>query len=172
MEKFIPDMYAQSVYTIDYKKLKKRNIKCLCFDLDNTISPYTEDVPSSEIKELFHMLSNDFKIIIISNATKKRLQPYKEILNVDTAYFSLKPLKRKYKKIINLYEYKPAEIACIGDQLVTDVLGANRCGCVSILVNRMSPKEPFLTRMNRKMENKIIKKLNKKGLLEKGAYYE
>lgn len=173
MEKFIPDMYAQNIYTINYKKLKRKNIKCLCFDMDNTLVPYTEDAPSQEVKELFHMLSNDFKVCIISNATKKRLTPFKEELNVDTAYLSFKPLKRKYKKIINLYEYKPEEIACIGDQLVTDILGANRVGCVSILVNAMCPtKEPFTTRVNRMIERKIIKKLNKKGLLEKGAYYE
>ena len=36
----IPDIYDQSIYTINYKKLKKNGIKCLLFDLDNTIAPY------------------------------------------------------------------------------------------------------------------------------------
>lgn len=172
MDKFIPDMYQKSIYDIDYKKLKKRGIKCLLFDLDNTLVPYSEDVPSSDVKELFHLLESSFKVVIISNSNKKRLTPFKEILNVDTAYSSRKPAKKKYLKIMNLYKYKPEEIACIGDQLLTDIFGANRNNFVSILVNSISSKEPFYTRFNRFWERFILKRLAKKGILEKGKYYE
>ncbi len=40
MEKYIPDVYQKSIYTIDYSKLKEKGIKCLLFDLDNTLAPY------------------------------------------------------------------------------------------------------------------------------------
>lgn len=172
MEKFIPDIYAQSIYKIDYKKLKKRKIKCLLFDLDNTLVPYTESVPSSDVKELFNYLENDFKVIIFSNSNKKRLRPFKDILNVDVAYSSRKPFKKKYLKIMRLYDFKPEEIACIGDQLMTDIQGANKRGCLSILVNPIGTKEPIWTRFNRFFERIILKKLAKKGILEKGVYYE
>ena len=99
MDKFIPDIYQKSIYTIDYKKLKKNGIKCLLFDLDNTIAPYKTLEPDTKVKELFANLSNDFKIIIISNSNKNRLRPFKEKLNVDTAYSSKKPFKFKYKKM-------------------------------------------------------------------------
>ena len=66
MDMFIPDMYAQSIYTINYKKLKKNGIKCLLFDLDNTIASYKTKNPDTNIKELFAKLGRDFKIIIIS----------------------------------------------------------------------------------------------------------
>lgn len=172
MEKFIPDMYQKSVYDIDYKKLKKRGIKCLLFDLDNTLVSYKEDVPTRDVKELFHALEKDFKVIILSNSTKKRLTPFKEILNVDTAYSSKKPLKKKYLKIMQIYDFKENEIACIGDQLMTDIFGANRIGALSIFVNSIGSSEPPWTKFNRIWERKIIKKLNKKGILEKGKYYE
>lgn len=172
MDKFIPDMYYKSVYDINYGKLKQRKIKCLLFDLDNTIAPYTEDVPSQDIKELFHMLSCDFKVIIFSNRNKNRLRPFKEILNVDTAYSSKKPFKKKYKKIMDIYGYNPEEIACIGDQLITDIFGGNRIGCLTIFVNPIGTYEPFYTKLNRTLENIIIKSLNKKGIFEKGKYYE
>lgn len=172
MEKFIPDMYQKSIYTIDYKKLKKRKIKCLLFDLDNTLVPYTESVPSQDVKELFHMLELDFKVIILSNSGKNRLRPFKEILNVDVAFSSKKPFKKKYLKIMDIYNYKPEEIACVGDQLMTDVLGANRVGCLSVLINPIGTKEPVWTRFNRVWENLVMKKLLKKGILEKGVYYD
>ncbi len=172
MEIFIPDMYQQSVYKINYKKLAKRGIKCLLFDLDNTLASYAEHEPSQDIKELFHMLSKDFKVIIISNSHKRRLRPFKEILNVDVAFSSKKPMKKKYLKIMELYGFKPEQMACIGDQIMTDIWGANRVGSLSILVNSISAEEPIWTKCNRVIERIILKKLHKKGIYTKGVYYE
>lgn len=172
MDIFIPDLYQKSVYTLDYKKLKKRGIKCILFDLDNTLVPYSGTVPNSELKNLFMRVSDDFKIIIMSNSGKVRLTPFKEQLNVDVAYSSCKPLKKKYKKIMSLYNLKDTEIAAVGDQLITDIFGANRNGITSILVNPIGGNEPIQTRFNRFFERKIYKRLLKKGILEKGKYYE
>lgn len=172
MDLFIPDIYQQSIYTINYKKLKKNGIKCLLFDLDNTIAPYNVTEPDIKVKDLFARLGNDFKIIIISNNTKNRLRPFKEKLNVDTAYNSKKPFKAKYKKILELYKFKDNEIACIGDQLLTDILGANRMGFTSILVNSITKQESFFTRINRFFEKFILKALAKKRILVSGEYYD
>lgn len=171
MDLFIPDIYAQSIYTIDYKKLKKNGIKCLLFDLDNTIVPYKIDEPTQKVKELFAILSNDFKLIIISNSTKNRLRPFKEKLNIDVAYSSRKPFKTKYQKIMELYHYKQDEIACIGDQLLTDILGSNRMGFTSVLVNSLAPYEPIWTKVNRFFERPILKRLARQKLLVKGQYF-
>lgn len=172
MDLFIPDMYQKSIYTIDYKKLKKRGIKCLLFDLDNTLVPYSKDVPTTKVKDLFLKLEEDFKVIIMSNSGKTRLTPFKEQLNVDVAFSSCKPLKKKYKKIMKLYNYKDTEMAAIGDQLVTDIFGANRNNITSILVNPIGENEPVTTRFNRSIERKIYKRLLNKGILEKGKYYD
>jgi len=172
MDMFIPDIYAQSIYTINYKKLKKNGIKCLLIDLDNTIAPYKIDEPDIKVKELFARLESDFKIIIMSNSGKKRLRPFKEKLNVDVAFSSKKPLKGKYKKILELYRFKTPEVACIGDQILTDVLGANRMGFTSILINKMAKYETFNTRINRFFEGFILRSLSKKGILVSGEYYD
>lgn len=172
MDKFIPDMYYKSIYDINYKKLLNMNIKCIAFDLDNTVASYKEDVPSVEVKELFNLLSDDFKIILFSNASKKRLTPFKEILNVDSSYSTRKPLKKKYLKIMRIYRLKPEEIAFVGDQLITDIYGANKVGGISILVNPIGTYEPINTKFNRFFERFIYKKFSKKGVLKKGAYYE
>ena len=133
---FVPDMYQKSIYNIDYKKLKKNGIKCLIFDLDNTLTPVNLKSPSKKLKDLMEDLKNlKFKLIIVSNATKKRVEPFKDILCIDSAYLSLKPFRRKYQKVLKIYNFKENEIACIGDQLLTDIWGANRMGFTSILVN-------------------------------------
>ena len=172
MDIFIPDIYQKSIYDINYEKLKNAGIKCLLFDLDNTLVPYTTKEPNKKIADLFAELRNDFKIIIISNSGKNRLRPFKEKLNVDVAFKSHKPLKKKYLKILHAYKYKPEEVAAIGDQLMTDIFGANRVGLTTILVNRIGPIEPITTRFNRIWERKLLKKFNKKGVLISGEYYD
>ena len=172
MDIFVPDIYQKSIYTINYKKLKKNGIKCLLFDLNNTLASYEVDYPDNKLRELIFELEKDFKVIIISNSSKKRVRPFKEKLNVDSAFSSKKPFKKKYKKIMNLYNFKVHEIAVIGDELLTDIWGGNKMGFKTILVNGISEEEPFYMRIIRYFERKIIKKLNKKGILFKGEYYE
>lgn len=173
MDKFIPDMYQKSIHDIDYKNLKKRGIKCLIFDLDNTIAPLSTPVPTKEIKDLFsHLNILGFKVIILSNALKSRVEPFKEKLNVDASFKAHKPSKKKYLKIMNIYNYKITEMACIGDQIFTDIYGANRIGCTSILVNPISNIDYFWTKLFRFFEKKLFKKLEKKGLFKLGEYYD
>lgn len=172
MENFIPDIYQKSIYDIDYKKLKHQGIKCLLFDLDNTLIPVNVDVPTKKVKELFASLEKDFKLIIISNSGKKRLIPFKEGLNIDVSASSHKPFKKKYLKIMNIYKFEYHEIAAIGDQLLTDIYGANRVGITSILVNPIGDYEKWCTKVNRFLESFIYRKLRKKGILVKGEYYE
>ena len=173
MDKFVPNIYQRSIFTIDYEKLKKSGIKCLLFDLDNTIVPIHIKEPEKKVKDLFEELKDkEFKIIILSNSPKKRVAPFKDILNVDAAHSSKKPLKGKYQKIMKVYEYKDTQIAAIGDQLFTDILGANRMEFTSILVNPISKNDIFPTTINRYFEKKLMNHLNKKGLFEIGKYYD
>ena len=173
MDNFIPDMYLKSIYEIDYAALKNRGIKCILFDLDNTIAPLNIPVPDKEIKDLFSDLGLlGFKVIILSNSSKLRVEPFKEKLNVDSSFYSMKPLKKKYKKIVSMYGFKDSEIACVGDQILTDVLGANRMGFLSILVNPISQIDLLGTRINRVFERQIFKYLENRGLFKVGEYYE
>ena len=170
---FLPDIYQQSIYTIDYESLKNAGIKIILFDLDNTIIPINTDVPNKKLKMLFEDIKiMGMKPVIMSNSGKKRVEPFKDGLYVDAAYSSMKPLKRKYKKILNLYNVKPSEVAAIGDQMLTDVFGANRMGLTSILVNPISSNDFKKTKINRFFENIIIKHFTKRSVFERGKYYE
>ena len=173
MDIFRPDIYRQSIYDIDYKKLKEQGIKCLIFDLDNTLVPIDEDVPNKNLKEfIFHLEEMGFRVAIVSNSSKNRVCPFKEQLNVDSSFHSCKPFKKKFKKILKLYKLNIYEVILVGDQLLTDILGANRMGFTSILVNQVGKKDYFWTSINRKIEKYIYKYLEKNKLLKRGVYYE
>lgn len=173
LEMFVPDIYKKSIYYIDYDKLWKCGIRCLLFDLDNTITPCYINKPTKRLKMLFDELKDKgFKIIIMSNAPKYKIEPFKNYLLVDGCAFSLKPKKDKYIKIMEKFKFNNNEIASIGDQLLTDVLGANRMDITSILVNPLTSKNHTITIFNKIMEIFIYNQLSKKDLLKKGRYYE
>ncbi len=173
MDYFVPDIYQKSIFSIDYKKLKKDGIKCLLLDLDNTLVPSGVKQPTPKAKKLVNNLKEmGFKVIILSNNSRKRLEPFKEELGVDCSSNSFKPLKIKYLKILKDLKYKESEIACIGDQFITDILGGNRVGIKTILVNPISRKDLKITQINRLIERYIKKILHRKGLFTVGRYYE
>ena len=172
-DKFVPDIYTKSIYTVDYKSLKRNKVKCLIFDLNNTIAPLTLKKPNKKLIDLFDELKDmKFKIYIVSNSSKKRVEPFKNVLGVDSSYFSMKPFLKKYKKIYNINKYKDNQIAVIGDELITDIWSANRMNFISIFVNPIGTKEYVSTKIGRYFESLIINKLTNKKLFRKGKYYE
>ena len=173
IDKFIPDMYQKSIYTINYEKLKADGIKCLLFDLDNTCAAYSVKKPTEKLTNLFQELKEKgFKIIIFSNNTKRRIEPFKNSLVVDASAKSGKPRKKKFIKIITKFNFDISEVGIIGDQLFTDIYGGNRVGIKTILVNPISKEELLHTKIIRIFENKIYRKLSNKNILVKGKYYE
>lgn len=163
MDLLKPDFYYKNIYEIPYEKLKKRNIKCLLFDLDNTCIGYKEKEPTKKLTDLFNKLKKiGFEIIIFSNARKKRLEPFKK-LPVICHPFSKKPLLVSFKKVMKKYLYQKEEICIIGDQLFTDVLGGNRAGITTCLVNPLTEEDFIITKFFRRQEKRIFNKIKKKG---------
>lgn len=171
-KRFIPDIYQESIFTINYDKLKKKGIKCLLFDLDNTISPAKEVVYSRKIKNLFKKLKKDFKIILFSNNFSKRIKPFSDYYDVDFTCISLKPFSFKYRYIKRKYNFKKEEIAAIGDQLLTDIQGGNKMKILTILVNPLSKIDETETWLNRQIEKIIFNSFEKNDILVKGRYYD
>ncbi len=173
MNYFYPDIYSQSIYTINYDKLIDKGIKCLLFDLDNTCIPYTDNKPTKKLKEHFDKLKDlGFKVIIFSNSSKERLEPFKNYLNVDCCAKAGKPRKRKFLKVLKLYNLTLPDVAIVGDQLVTDIYGGNKVGITTILVNPISKKDMPFTKIHRFIEKIEIKKMTKQGIFKVGEYYD
>lgn len=171
MKKLVPDMYYKSIYDINYSKLKSNKVKYLFFDVDNTVLPYTENEPNKKAQELFNKLKKDgFKCFLFSNSSSKRIDNIKEILKIDAYTSSMKPLSKNYKKVLK--KYKKEECIFIGDQLMTDVLGAKKNNFNIILVDSIDKIVPITTKFWMCIEFFVLKKLKKQKLFEKGKYYE
>ncbi len=173
MEQYLPDIYQKSIYTIDYSKLLSRGIKCLLYDLDNTIVPGHNTEPPAKAKDLFTSLKQKgFKVIIFTNSPKIRLKNFQTAFGVDGVANARKPFPKKLKKLLKDYNYTENEVAIIGDQLMTDIKVGNAVGITTILINPISEKDFFVTKLNRLRERKKMNELSEKNLFFKGRYYE
>ena len=171
--KYVPKMYKKTIFDIPYHKLLMEGIKCLVFDLDNTIALIDERVPSKEVKDLFKKLNKDFSIFILSNNhSGKRIKSFALELGVKSINFACKPFTRGLRKISTNNNFAKEEMVIIGDQLVTDIYSGTRFGIKTILVDPLAEKDLWITKFNRIKENMKLRKYRKKNLFERGKYYE
>lgn len=173
MEKYVPDIYQKNIYTINYDSLILRGIKCLFFDLDNTLVPIMETSAREENKKLIKELKEKgFKIVITSNSIKARVKPIADQLNIDYLSNAKKPSTEKMIELISEYKFGLDQIALIGDSMMDDVVCGNKIGITTILTDQIDKKEFPLARIKRIKEKKIQKKLRDHDLFTKGRYYE
>jgi HAD superfamily phosphatase (TIGR01668 family) len=170
--KFYPNMYQKDIHSINYKKLKKLGIKCLVYDLDNTIALIDQHTISDETKKLILDLKKDFIVVIISNNITKRVKGYADSLECDFVANAIKPFSKGYRKIEKKYNLKPNEMCMIGDQILTDIYGGNKFGMFTVFVDPLGKKDLKITSLNRFIENRILKKYKEKDIMKKGVYYE
>lgn len=169
---FKPTMYAKDIYHVDFNKVYNMGYRILLIDLDNTLVPHDVSDPTKESIELVDNLKSiGFEVVILSNNTQKRVATFANPLDVEYIYSTRKPMKYKYNRLINKMNYDRDKIVCIGDQIMTDVYGANRLGLANMLVEPLAPKDILWTKFNRFLERRVFKKLEKQGRLIKGEYY-
>lgn len=156
-----PNAYFDKITDIDIIFLKEHNIKGMILDVDNTILDLDKK-PIECIENWINMIkSNGIKLCIASNsANTTKLENISRKLDIPYIGKSLKPFKRGLKKAINIIQIEPENIAEVGDQLFTDVWGANKMKMFSILVKPISKEKHFLGEVRRKLERIV---LNKKG---------
>lgn len=159
-----PSLYLDSVKNINPTLLKKNNIKGLILDVDNTLIDYYRNLVDGAEKWCEELKNEGIKCIILSNSNKKsKVEKVAEKLNIDYIMFAKKPLKSGFKRALDKLGLKPEEVAVVGDQLFTDVIGAKRMNMFSILVKQVGEKDIFITKLKRPIENAIIKKYLEKG---------
>ena len=168
---FRPNIYKKNIYEINYDLLKEKGIKCLLFDLDNTLGLLSHKKCPKETVDLIKKLQKDFIVVICSNNTKRRLKPYLEELGIEGTSWSMKPSIKSLIYIKAKYKLHKKEMCIIGDQIVTDVVAGNRFRIKTILVDPLGDKDLKITGLNRKIESKIIDRYEKKGLFKRGKYY-
>ena len=154
-----PKAYFKSVKDITIDFLKKNNIKALILDVDNTVLDFDLKIPEGINEWCEDLKRQDIKFCILSNTNKvEKVKLVANCLDIPYFYFAKKPLKCGFKKTLKLLEEEPENCASVGDQIFTDVIGANRSKVYSILVEPISKKDILATRIKRPLENMIIKR--------------
>ena len=168
----IPKMYAKDIYSIDYDFLKKRKKTNLIFDIDNTILPVNDITVPEELKKFFKRLeSHGFNICILSNNSKERVIPVARELETGYLFKADKPHKKAFTRALVTLDAVKENTAMIGDQMLTDVKGANEYGIYSILVEPVSDRYDIKTGTSRILQNIMVKKLTKNKVFRRYDYY-
>ena len=155
---FYPKGYFNKVSEISLEYLKENKIKGLILDVDNTLIDYYRNISEETINWANSLKENGIKMCILSNSNKK--EKVKEVagkLGLEYTYFGTKPLKRGFKRAKKMLNLENNEIAAVGDQIFTDVIGSNRMKMFSILVEPIEEKDILVTLIKRPIENYIKK---------------
>ncbi len=172
MEKLRPDIYQKSLKDIHFTHLKDAGIKVILLDMDNTILKYGEKEIERDILNLIDALKSRFTVVLFSNSTPMKVKKFGEELDIPYISFAFKPSKIGFKKVFKRYKVQYEEVAIIGDQLLTDIKGGNKVGITTILIEPLNTEDGIATRINRRREKRILKKMGAAGLFFKERYYE
>ncbi len=156
----------KTVFHIEPEELKQRGIKGIITDLDNTLVAWdVKDATPDIIKWFKQMEDHNIKVTIISNNKEERVRIFSEPLATPFVFSARKPLTKSFKKAAREMNLKKEEVVVIGDQILTDVLGGNRAGFHTILVVPIVQTDGALTRINRRIERRILSWMRKRGML-------
>ncbi|MCR5203159.1 MAG: HAD hydrolase-like protein [Lachnospiraceae bacterium] len=166
-----PSADFNSTYEIDFQKYYDKGYRGLMFDIDNTIVEHDEPATGrcSELFEKLHAMG--FKTCLISNNKDYRVKPLADIVKSDYVYKAGKPLKKGYIQGMEKMGTNRRNTIFIGDQIFTDIWGANNARVHSILVKPIAKHEEIQIILKRIPEKPIIAlyKLHKKRRLQKKA---
>ena len=158
-----PKVYLNSAKDITIDFLKKHNLKGLILDVDNTLIDYYKNMPDGIEEWINTLKENNIKLYILSNTNKKeKVENVSKKLNIEYINFAKKPFKSGFLKVKEKIGLNSENIGVVGDQIMTDVIGANRCKMFSILVKPIDKKDIPLTMIKRPLEKLIIKSYLKK----------
>ena len=149
LRKFSPHESLATVQEVNLESLKESGKTLILLDVDNTLLPWRgNDVPSAVLKWLAQGKSLGFQFCILSNTRHPvRLRMLSELLGVQYIRAKFKPSRQMYFMALEKYDVAAEEAVMIGDQLLTDVLGANRAGIDAIWIRPVAKREFIGTRI-------------------------
>ena len=131
----LPTVITNSVTDLTPEYLQGGGIKLLMLDFDNTIVPYTTNEPTVEMAAwLKMMVESHIQLCVVSNSKKNRVKIFCKAYGIDCITHAKKPFSKGIKECLSRYDLPAKACALAGDQIYTDVLGANYAGVTSIMV--------------------------------------
>jgi len=169
----IPNCYVRDVYDIDYENLYKKGYKNIIFDIDNTLLPVNDTTVPNKLIELFKDLDKKgFNICLVSNNNELRVEGPAKKLNAFYVAKASKPNREAFDKALKVLGSNTNDTVMVGDQMLTDIKGANEYELYSILVEPVANKYDIKTGTSRVLQNIMVKKLENKNIFHRNRYYK
>ena len=156
MAGIFPSEFYESTYSIDFQRYYEMGYRGILFDIDNTLVMH--DYPSDEkaINLMEKLKKIGFKICLVSNNREERVRTFNDYLKVEYIYKANKPLSKGYKKAMEKIGTTTENTIFVGDQIFTDIWGANNAGIHSILVKPINRKEEIQIVLKRLIEKPVL----------------
>ena len=156
LKQFYPASRKESTYEIHFEELYRQGIRGVIFDVDNTLVPH--DAPAdTRAKELFKRLREiGLESCLASNNKEPRVKKFAQAVGTKYIYKAGKPKRRGYKEAMKQMGTRAENTVFVGDQIFTDIWGANRAGITSILVKPINPKEEIQIVIKRVPEKLVL----------------
>ena len=132
---FLPRAMLPRLTDLTAAALQQRGVRLLMLDFDNTVLPYTSnEIPQALVDWVAGIRAAGITVCVVSNSKKPRAIPFCERTEIGLIRKARKPFPKGIRACLERYNASPTEAALLGDQIYTDVLGANCAGVYSILV--------------------------------------
>lgn len=156
LKRFYPNAYFDSAYVINYEKLYEKGYRGIIYDVDNTLVEHGAPV-TPRAKELFDRLRKiGYETCIISNNKEYRVKPLADEVGCKYVSNAHKPSPKNYVVAMEIMDTDTTNTLFIGDQLFTDVWGANRAGIRTLLVKPIDPHEEIQIVLKRYLERVVL----------------
>lgn len=154
--KFYPTEYYDSTYSINFAAYYERGYRAVIFDVDNTLVEH--DAPADErAKKLIRKLHElGYKVCFLSNNDEERVKSFNEELGAQYIFKAGKPMAKGYIEAMKLMGTTKHTTLFVGDQLFTDIWGANNASVKSILVKPIAKHEEIQIVLKRIPEKLIL----------------
>lgn len=155
-----PTWKINSIYDIKPQDLLDHNIEAAIIDLDNTLIAWNEWEHSQEMANwIEEMLQAEIKLFLLSNNNEHRVKKACAPIGVPYKSMALKPLPMAFRHALSHLETAKEKTVIIGDQIMTDIIGANTNKIRSILVKPVAPNDNIYTQLNRALEKIVFKSI-------------
>jgi len=157
-EMLAPDRFAPRLHDVSHEELEAAGIRGLIVDLDNTLLGFREtELAREHIDWLERARVRGFRVVMLSNNFSERVNMLAARLNVACFPNALKPLPFGFLRAKRSLQLRRREIAVVGDQLFTDVLGGKLCGLYTILTEPIERKDFPVTQFFRFFERLMLR---------------
>ncbi len=156
LQGFYPDKYVNSTYEIDFEAFYQEGYRGIIFDIDNTLVPHGMPADERAIALFARLKQTGYHVIMISNNKEPRVKMFCDAVDTPYIFKAGKPNPKNYKKACERMGTDETDTLFVGDQIFTDVWGANKAGIYSVLVKPIHPKEEIQIVLKRYLEKIVL----------------